>query len=189
VLAYLAIQVAKHPSVLTGEQRLLVLVSCVVAVGVWNEYMMGSSAFEWVPRLWDSILPFLVGAAQFFSVHVATTPETDVRLWFGAMSLFYVAALLAFENMFRNAKMHRNEDILARMTHWPRTTLILTASLLLIHALSFWLLAVPGFSERWSPVAVGVALFSILAFLATRVHYWRRIVGRTAGGRWLDPHG
>ncbi|TDB85053.1 hypothetical protein E1264_22425 [Actinomadura sp. KC216] len=40
----------------------------IVIVGVWQEYMVGSTAFTWVPTMLDSVAPYLLGVLEFLII-------------------------------------------------------------------------------------------------------------------------
>lgn len=101
LLALLFEQLAdRHGALQLGDPGVLVLFNnFLLIVLVWNEYRMGSSMFRWVPYLLDAIIPFALGSLQ-----AALVLASAHRLsWLGWLATFYLAAVIAYENMYRRA--------------------------------------------------------------------------------------
>jgi hypothetical protein len=191
VLGFMVARVgsALNERALTTPQWFLVAVSFVGIVAVWNEYMMGSSVFRWIPDLYDSFLPFLLGAAQFAAVLATTTRRPmDVIWWPAAMSAFYLFGILAFANMFNKTDKHdRSRNILAQLKDWPKLTVVMTAMACAAQfLLFFWLLHVGQHGAATRVMCAG-SLLIMISFLFFRWRYWRRLVGSPASRRRPEP--
>lgn len=67
----------------------------------WHEYVMGVAIFDWVPKLQDSLIPFLLAVTQIWACY---TISENPKMWFMAMSCFCFVSFIAFSNMFNSAR-------------------------------------------------------------------------------------
>jgi len=169
---------------LNDPGSLLIVNNVIIIALVWNEYRMGSSMFRWVPSLLDAAIPFAVGGIQAALILMSSDPQR----WLGWLGAFYVAGLIAFQNMYgRSAEEERNAFVLDRNRGFRRVNL---ASCLLVGGL-FWALFI---YHRWSGSAPGwgslglVTLVNLL-FLARGELNWRVIVAaaRSMSSPRKDP--
>jgi hypothetical protein len=161
-----------------GPTMVLAFNNVVVIVLVWNEYRMGSYMFRWVPYLLDAVIPFVIGALQAGLLLAMVRPVA----WIGWLATFYLASVIAFENMYRrSAEEQRNAFVLERNRRFRRLN---TAACLGISLLLWALYAVHAFGDATPGRATWLLVTAInLAFLVRGEVNWRHIVAaaRRAG--------
>lgn len=86
-----------HP---TTEQWLAYAVCFLMMVVVWMEYMVGSTAFTWIPTLLDSIVPFGLGMAE---VPLIIAARMDAGTFLTRLAIFLAVGLLAYTNWLYHA--------------------------------------------------------------------------------------
>lgn len=158
---------------------LLVVNNVVIIALVWNEYRMGSFMYRWVPSLIDAVIPFAVGGLQATLILAVGSPMA----WLGWLAVFYLAALAAFENMYRRAAEEaRNEFVMMRNRTFRRLNVVACFGMAaaLGGLLAFYRVTdtIPG----WTGIAFVTALN--IAFLVRGEVNWRIILGaarRVAG--------
>ena len=168
-----------------GPAVLLVINNVLLIALVWNEYRMGSSMFRWVPSLLDAVIPFAVGGLQAALILSVDQP----LVWLGLLATFYLAGIVAFENMYRRSSEEaRNAFVLERNRAFRRLNVLASVGL----SCALWILlavhlvwhTVPG----WGTLLPVTALN--LMFLIRGEANWQIIVAaarrlgdpRTAGG-------
>lgn len=175
VFAYLIFILDTHFSELHFSNIIPLICSFLLIVITWNEYMMGATAFVWIPRLIDSFIPFILGIFELLVCRFAVTSSTS---WFFFVSVFGLIAALAYSNMYRSAKQHAENKIVFELLHrMPQITLIWT----LCHSFVFLVCGLIMLYITSSMVALyimqGLSLGTLIAFLYRGVKYWNRIVG------------
>jgi len=71
----------------------------MVMILAWKEYIIGTTAFCWIPRLPDVFIPFLLGVSQVYGYNnVQNTSQFLMGLGFSGFITF-----LAYLNMYYNA--------------------------------------------------------------------------------------
>nr|VFK33436.1 MAG: hypothetical protein BECKMB1821I_GA0114274_104524 [Candidatus Kentron sp. MB]VFK76167.1 MAG: hypothetical protein BECKMB1821H_GA0114242_104424 [Candidatus Kentron sp. MB] len=89
---------------------------------VWHHYLYGSFYFRWTPTSLDSLLPFLLGMSQYFSVEFLFHPETHYIKYsisffylFGSIAYIYAAHVTShelFSNLMSdNASYHHTKNV------------------------------------------------------------------------------
>lgn len=163
---------------------LLLFNNVLLIVVVWNEYRMGSAMLKWVPRLLDAMIPFGLGTIQAALMLTLERP----LLWLGWLAAFYFGGLIAFVNMYAQA---RTEEINAFALHqvgghrWVNLMGCATASLIL-GAVTTWHAVrrvAPG------PVPLLVATAFNATFLARGEIQWLRLIraARRVGAMPVAP--
>jgi len=179
VLGYFIFILGAQWKSLSSINLIISITTFLMLVTIWNEYMMGSTTFRWIPRLRDSFLPFAIGISEFLVVHHIIS---DVSLWCFSLALFCFVGYLAYLNMFHSARLYsENTSIFERLGRLPKVTEIWAFCLVLI----FSFLGV--ISHKFASsliVQYTTAIFSVIifgAFLYRGVRYWSRIVGTASG--------
>ena len=90
---------------------LLVFNNVVYIALVWNEYRMGASMFRWIPSLLDAVIPFTLGALQAILILTTSRPLA----WLACLAFTYLAATIAYENMYRRAAEEQRNGLV--LTH------------------------------------------------------------------------
>jgi hypothetical protein len=144
---------------------LIVITTFLTIVLTWHEYVMGVATFDWVPRFRDSMIPFLIAAAQ---ICACTTIPMDPGAWYLAMAFFCFFVFLAFRNMFDSAREEPvNEAIMKRLGYWVPVSQYMP----LVCAVLFVAFAFVGWAvhDAFLP-AISLAFF--LVFLWRVGKYW-----------------
>jgi hypothetical protein len=78
------------------------VIAFVVIVLVWHEYAVGLIYFWWEWDIWDSLVPFTIGAAEFYLI--AHVSGTKMSSWLWCMTWVALAGLLSFVNQAVKAR-------------------------------------------------------------------------------------
>lgn len=169
VFGYLVYAVSTNYSSFDVSVWLVVITTFLTIVLTWHEYVMGVATFDWVPRFRDSLIPFLIAAAQIWAcANISAAP----RVWFLAMALFCFFVYLAFRNMFDSAREEPiNEAIITRLGYWVPISQYMP----LVCAVLFAAFAMVGrvIDDVFLP-ATSLVLF--LVFLGRVCKYWAIVV-------------
>ena len=84
----------------TVEQWLAYAICFMMMITVWMEYMVGSTAFTWIPTLLDSIIPFGLGMAE---VPLIIGARMDASAFLIRLAAFLTVGLLAYLNWLYHA--------------------------------------------------------------------------------------
>jgi hypothetical protein len=183
VLADLAGVVASHYAQFSLVQWLLVLPSFLLIIAAWNQVTMDALAWVQMQDMAASLIPFLVGACEFFLNHVLVVAP---RIWLigaaliltiSSFAIRYVeqrvayypenAALLAHVQAYRQAGRHYNFG--------SSVVLLVVAGVGAVGLLTRF----NGFVHQLSLIELigGVAATLILlGFLARHIFYWRIVL-------------
>lgn len=175
VFAYLIFILDTYFSELHLCNVMPLICSFLLIVITWNEYMMGATAFVWIPKIIDSFIPFLLGIFELLVCRSAVMGSTS---WYFFVSVFGLIATLAYSNMYRSAKQHAENNIVFELLHrMPRITFIWT----LCHSFIFLMFGLILLYITSNLVTLyiiqGLSLGTLIAFLYRGVKYWNRIVG------------
>jgi len=173
VLSYLMVRADGLLDALSVRSGLQLVTTFLVVVSSWNEYVMGSSTFRWIPNLLDSFLPFLLGASEFLMVRSLARAGASWYFW---LAVFCLVGFVAFLHQYRTARhLPDNDPVLAALGRWPRAS-----EALLVATAAFAVLAgvidnaLPRDSAGRNLVAAA-AVVATLAYYIRTVLYWRRI--------------
>lgn len=174
VLGYLASYIDVRFNQLGIVQWILIFNTFLLLVAGWNEYMIGATAFIWVPTLADAIIPFSLGAAELYSIHFILNDQPQ---WFLGVGITSLVSYFAFLNMFLKAKKNPDDNKAVIHAIGIHKYISEICSLLgfLFMCLS-WLI-----SERYASstnVQIVLSIFAtsnIVVFLARSIFYWRAI--------------
>jgi hypothetical protein len=158
---------------LTARTAILLTTTFLIIVLNWNEYVMGSTTFRWVPTVVDSFLPFLIGASEFLMVRSLVRDGVGWYFWLAA---FCLLGCMAFINQYRQARrLPENAAVFVALGRWTRSTeILLLAISVFAVAMGFIDISLPGCSPIRTLLAVA-ALAGTVAYLVRTVFYWRRI--------------
>jgi len=87
------------------------LIVILVIIITWNEYVMGASGFIWIPRVFDSIIPFALGGIEFLLIHSIFLNPQKHQIFFELLCVFWLMGFLAYWNMFGNAKKFGEQNL------------------------------------------------------------------------------
>jgi hypothetical protein len=136
----------------------------LVAVLIWNEYLIGSQAYVWIQTVFDVVIHFCLAAGELLMIFAI---QDDPQYWFGWAAFFVFSGCCAFLNLYLQAHSRRyksvNEVALKAVGRWPQIQLIV-ASLLCLLCIVCWVVA--RFFNVNPTTGDGVILFSVLAGLA-----------------------
>ncbi len=175
VLGYWMFLVGTNYIILAPITIILLVFTFLMIITTWNEYMMGTTAFRWIPRLKDSFIPFMIGISEFFVVH---NIFSNMSLWCFSMALFSFVGYLAYLNMYHSARKHpENTAIFGLLGPLPKVTEILAFSYSVIFA--FLGVITHKFPSSLTVQYITVSFSGIIfgTFLYRGVLYWNRIVG------------
>ena len=151
----------------------LCLSTFFVLIEIWYEYMMGALAMKWFPKIFDSIIPFLLGI--FEALMILYLGSNNIPGWYVTLSLVCFCSFFAFLNMYRGCNCHYEENkvILESIQDDPNKTLCI----ILISGFFFLLCGI--FEYLYHALTVYIALLSfliIVTFVIRRHYYWNRIL-------------
>jgi hypothetical protein len=107
-MAALATRVGDTANRLTLADWILVGNTFLIFVAIWNEYLVAALAYAWIPTFLDSLLPFLLLAAELF---LARFVAHDVRGWLLAMAGASLAAMVGLTHtVFRMRTADRSSQ-------------------------------------------------------------------------------
>lgn len=173
VLSYLMVCADGLLGSITLRTGLLLVTTFLIVVSCWNEYVMGSTTFRWVPTLVDSFLPFLIGASEFLMVR---SLSRNGAAWYFFLAAFCVFGYLAFFNQYRAARrLPDNDVVFAALGQWTLASEIL---MLAVAVFSIVVGVIDGGLPLSSParalLAVATLGATVVYFIRT-AFYWRRI--------------
>jgi hypothetical protein len=154
------------PVILEGVNSFLMIVI------LWNEYMMGSNAFEWVPAIFDSIVPFALAITELFIVNSIG----DAKAWLLFMGLAWFAGMFAFVNSYVRAYFEPeniNHGILGALGWHIPFSLVYCLVGVSVHVV---LGLVVGLHADWAVVALSLSTAILLTFLVRAAFYWHAVV-------------
>lgn len=153
-----------------------IVTAFLVVITTWNEYMMGATAFRWIPRLKDAFIPFALGISEFLVIH---NVFTNVYMWCYSLAVYSFIGYLAYVNMYCSARQHpENTTIFGLLGHLPIVTEVwaFTSTIIFI----FLGVICQRFSSSLAVqyIAALCSLVILGGFLYRGVLYWNKIVGK-----------
>ena len=163
VFSYFLYQLVIYSKDFALYNWLFSLITFIVIVLVWHEYVTGTVAFRWSPGILDSVIPFLMGVFQIYAIEYIYIPEEKGE-WFFSMYLFLMMGAIAYINMYYKAsKSNRNDKVfkalgkgLIRMSY--AAPLFLS---FLFYIFSFRILRY----DYSNPIISNLAIFSAIIFI------------------------
>jgi hypothetical protein len=183
VLADLAGVVANNYAHFDLEQWFLVLPTFLLIIAAWNQVTMDTITWVQLPNMVGAIIPFLVGACEFFLNH---SLGHDPRVWLIGAAIILTFSTLGIRMTEQNIALHEeNATLLAHVRGYrqagQRYNAGSAAVLLVLAGLS-----VAGLFSRIddalhqpeiAAITGGtVASLILLGFLARHLFYWRVVL-------------
>jgi hypothetical protein len=139
----------------------------------WQEYLIGSLAFSWIPTIIDTMVPFGLGLAEF--IIIQTIDRGSVRAYCIATAAGWTLALGSSANLYRNAHRLAVNSAAARILHKH-----LVWNLIVCAASPVWhlLLLASVFSTRPVPdwlIASLSAVPTLFLFVRMPLHFNRKL--------------
>lgn len=98
--SFLVSVVYSNISDLNISKWLALATSLVAILVIWQEYMVGATAFAWIPTLMDTVIPFGLGIFEFTLIIVAVGPT---RYFVLALAIGYLLGSAAWGNCWFHA--------------------------------------------------------------------------------------
>lgn len=89
------------------SQWLLTANTLVIIVLVWNGFVRGFIVLSYVPKLFDGVMPFALGAAQCFAAYFA---GHDAHSWYWSIAALSVIGCIGYVNAEVNARINPKEN-------------------------------------------------------------------------------
>ena len=105
-LGFLGATVKDGARVFGSEQWLAALATFLIVVQVWNEYRISVTLWSGVPVLQDSVVPFTLGALEFWLVFSIPLPA----LWLVALGFFSLGGVIAYIHVRRLQDLPENQE-------------------------------------------------------------------------------
>jgi hypothetical protein len=175
-LAYLITVADDEMSAFGTASWLLVATVFLAIVAAWHEYMTAVTVFVWIPRLRDSLIPFLLGGSEIVLIR-SLRREDDLELSFLALGVVALVTLSAFINMYVSAAKagEINRSLLIGIAFYRPLNLAFVG----FSCVLFFLFSALEARTDSSSLDVGLsaaALALVVAFLARGSLYWSRII-------------
>lgn len=157
----------------TSEWITFVLTGALIAI-LWQEYLVGATAFAWVPTVFDVIVPFALGILE--SVVIATN-TVSLPMILLSCALRTSAGVIAYANYYwqsqRGLGDSRRNSILFRRF---QKSGFLTLTIAPIWYFALWLWARDGVSPR-AEVFVALMCWPLpVAMFARLPLFWNRVI-------------
>lgn len=152
----------------------LYLINFSIIIAVWYEYMMGSASLRWLPNILDSVLPFLLGMAQFSLIYFAKVENIVWYYW--SFSLLCLFSYFAYVNMYKgavNLKTEKNILVLKLIGIYPK---INKAGILSIGLISAIFALVIQYLDIRPSLFAYIMLIMLILFIVRGYFYWKRII-------------
>jgi hypothetical protein len=178
----LAVNVATQYERYNSIQWILSITTFILIILAWNEYMIGATAFVWIPWLGDTIIPFGLGVLEVFIIEAIGRDPSTWFLFAAALALWTSAA---FVNMYVNASQYKrgtdsnapNSELLKSLG-WQIYFSVILCLLCFIGFGGLYALSVQGQNAPLSPESLAViGLLLTVAFCVRAFIYWRSITG------------
>ena len=168
-IGFLGNVVAEHHHTFGHVQWLSAVVTFLIIVQVWNEYRMSVTVWAGVPVLQDSLVPFSLGASEFWLIFAI--PVTSH--WLLALTFVALGGIVAYIHVQRLARLPENQEM-AIHRPYMRGQLVLSLAYGIVFG-GLWLLyrRDQGVSSPWGPL---VALIMVTGLLLRAEWHWRRVL-------------
>jgi hypothetical protein len=108
----------------------------LVVVFVWQEYMIASMAFAWVPTLLDSLLPFALGVAEIALILAIKRSPLSYSLL--AATLYAICAIASYNYLYHARRgFEKNRYSLEILKLHPRRIVFLASAACSLNLLLF----------------------------------------------------
>lgn len=168
-----------------GIAQWLALLVCFFGILViWQEYMIGATAFAWIPTVLDTIIPFSLGLGEFFVIAFATG---STRTFLLVLAIAWLSGVVAQGNYWFHARrgFEINRSSYPPLGNYVRFGFFATLSGFFGVTMLFWL-SLKTSSKVLDSVLVGCALAALILILLRPIFQWNRILKRHMHGSSAD---
>jgi len=168
-IGFLGTVVAEHHRTFSPANWLSAVVTLLIIIQVWNEYRMSVTVWAGVPVLQDSVVPFTLGASEFWLIFAIPT----TRAWLLALTFVALGGIVAYIHVQRLAQLPENEEMAVHRPYM-RGQLVLSLAYSVVFG-GLWLLyrGDQRESSAWGPAA---ALVMVTGLLLRAEWHWRRVL-------------
>jgi hypothetical protein len=171
-LGFLVNKVFAEQSLTSQSLEIWVLFSLTlfVIIILWHEYFMGTTAMPFVPGLFDSMYPFLLGVTEFMLI--STIDPKEISSWFLIMAILFIAAFFGLLNMYTKAKKEdQNKEVFKKLGRLTVMTQWSTIPGALIFLYLFFFMAKSHFF-----ISASIAFIILNAYGLRSYFYWKILV-------------
>jgi hypothetical protein len=139
--------------------------------------MTAVTVFVWIPRLRDSLIPFLLGGSELLLIR-SLRREDELEWSFFALGLIALVTLAAFMNMYRSAAAEEdiNKRLLLEMRFYQWLNLAFVVSAVALFFLFGAVKAQAGAADILDIAFSTAALGLVLAFFTRGSFFWSRVI-------------
>ena len=177
-IGFLGSVVAENHRVFGAAHWLSAITTLLIIVQVWNEYRMSVTVWAGVPVLQDSIIPFTLGASEFWLIFAI--PSTS--MWLVALTFVSLGGVIAYIHVRRLAYLPENEEMSVHRPYMRGQLFLSLIYGIVFGAMSLIVRRDPNSVPLWAPLVTVVMVFGLL--LRAEMH-WRRVLAVVAS--W-DSH-
>ena len=182
-LAYLVVVVDDEMHAFEAAHWILVVTTFLMIVAAWHEYMTAVTVFVWIPRLRDSLIPFLLGGAELVLIR-SLGQQTELEWFFLAMAVTSLVTLVAFLNMYASAAAERDKNrvLLENTRFYERLSLTFVSCSGVLFLIFSAVEARAPASATLDVVLAATTLALVVAFLARSAIYWHKVIDLLQSG-------
>lgn len=178
-LAILIQELPRNGQQFSAAQWIMVAVTVALIAIVWQEYLIGSTAFAWIPTILDSTVPFLLGIAEAL---VILQIRVSLSRFLGACFFLAMLGVIAYVNYLYQARRglgdsQHNAEVF-RTLH--RSGLVLVASVVPSYGILWFASLRMTASGQVTAISALAGLFPVLMFARIPV-WWNRVIRRSNG--------
>jgi hypothetical protein len=158
---------------------ILVGVTLLTYVAVWNEYVQAIATYVWLPNLTDAVVPFVIAVLELFLGHFAVLGVAGLQGFVLVQAVTFFAGAGAFMQLAVRAGSPRaeadNRDV-HHILDRHRTARIAQCVDSGLIGLALWAASDVARLERYALVAALAAGVLEVAYLLGSVPYWNRVL-------------
>ncbi|MGN9913382.1 hypothetical protein ACTMTJ_38165 [Phytohabitans sp. LJ34] len=142
----------------------------ILIVIIWQEYVIGSTMYAWIPRTIDALVPFLLGAGQGLMIAALDGTITEFLFFYTCTIGIGVVAAINYARNATAGELESTRDaqlviaVHPRLLVWLDSIGLVLSATLLIYALS-------SLPQPSSAVLSWLSAALVFGLLAS--HYWR----------------
>jgi hypothetical protein len=185
-LGYLGQTVGQSYATYTAQHWLRAVTCFGVIVAAWQEYMIGSTVYAWIPKLPDAIIPFALGAAE---LGMTATIQASERTFLMICAILWTTGSISWLNYYRQTArgFPSNRDS-AHLFRMHRKVGVWGGLMSAAIAWSLWALdgsGDPSVVEGF--VLLGLVNVPTIGHGVTMVLHWDRVLGAPRTGAPRPP--
>lgn len=184
-LGYLALGVADKYESLGVDGWGRTTGTMLIILVMWQEYMVGATAFSWVPTILDSVVPFLLGLSEFFTIAAIPHPLSHYLFF---MTAFYGLGMIACLNYYfqtRRPGSAVSESSRSVIDIHPRVQYRICAGCFMF-LLGLWLLALTPDWNAYRGLLSWTSTLPSLVFAMSVIPRWNRPIHAMLRGLEAD---